>query len=86
MQHPVAEHLGLERIDQRLQPPAAGAHPLCEGGARDGQAGARADAFLVVQRQVVSVLGHQHLAHSGDALVDHVRIDRRLGDGLTSEN
>jgi hypothetical protein len=43
--------------------------------------GAAEDRFLAVQRQVVSVLGHQHLRQQpggGDALVDDVRIDRRL--------
>ncbi|MDB5752600.1 MAG: transposase family protein [Ramlibacter sp.] len=39
------------------------AHPLCEGGARDGQAGSTKDRFLPVQRQVIGMLGHQHLGH-----------------------
>ena len=85
VQHALAQYLGLERIDQRLQPHAAGAHPLRQGGARDSQTCACKDAFLAVQRQVVSVLGHQHLgqqARSRDAFVDHMRGNRRLGDGL----
>jgi hypothetical protein len=56
MQHSVVEYLGLERIDQRLQSHAAGAHPLSQGRSRDGQASASEDRFLAVQRQVIGVL------------------------------
>ena len=45
---------------QRLQPHAAGADPLRQGGAGDGQIGAAKDALLPVQRQMIGVLGHQH--------------------------
>ena len=85
VQYAVAEYLGLERIDQRLQSHAAGTDPLRQGGARDGQTGTRIDAFLAVQGKVVGVLGYQHLgqqAGGGDAFVDHMRLDGCLGDGF----
>ena len=85
VQHTAAEYLGLERIDQRLQPHPAGANPLRQSRARNGQTGAGKDGFLPVQRQVVGVLGHQHLgqqAAGGNALVDHMSSHRHLGDAL----
>ena len=72
VQYAVAEALGFERIDQRLQPHAAGADPVRQCGAGNGQADARIDAFLAEQRQVVGILGHQHLcqqARGVDAFV-----------------
>ena len=81
VQHAVAEYLGLQSIDQRLQPHAAGADPLRQGGAGDGQTGAAKDALLPVQRQMIGVLGHQHLGQQTggrDTFVDHMRVDRCL--------
>ena len=47
--YPVAEDLGLQGIDQRLQPHPAGPHPLRQRRTGDGQAGAPEDRFLPVQ-------------------------------------
>jgi len=61
VQHVVLQECCRQRVDQRLQLRATFAHPLRQGRARDGQAGALEDAFLPVQRQVVEELGDQHL-------------------------
>ena len=62
MQHAVAQHLVLECVHQGLQLHAAGSDPLGQCRARQRHACPRKDAFLPVQRQVVGVLGHQHLS------------------------
>ena len=61
MQHARLEHLALERVHQRLQLHATLANPGTQRGTREGQASAAEDGFLPVQRQVIEVLGHQHL-------------------------
>lgn len=65
---------------------AALTHPLGQRRLRDRQPGPTEDTFLAVQRQMVLVLGHQHLGEQAggrDALVDDVRRHRRLHEGLT---
>lgn len=49
MQHTVLQQLVSHGIHQRLQLHAAGAHPLSECGARDGETSAAEDRFLAVQ-------------------------------------
>ena len=85
MQHDRLEHAGLQRINQWLQLHAANSHPLRQGGAGYWIAGPPKDGFLAVQRQMVSVLGHQHLcqqARCGQALVNDLCGHRRLRQGL----
>ena len=85
VQDAAGEYFGLQRIEQRLQPYAAGADPLRQGRAGNGQTGACKDGFLAEQRQMVGVLGHQHLGQQtrgGDAFVDHMGLDRCLSDGF----
>lgn len=85
VQHTVLEDHGLQGVDQRLQPNSASAHPLRQGGARDSNASPAEDGLLAVQGQMVRELGHQHLgqqARRGYALVDDMRLDLCLGDGL----
>ncbi len=79
------EHLVLQCIDQRLQAHAADADPLRQRGARNRQTRPSKDALLTVERQMICVLGHQHMreqACGGDALVDHMRIHGHLRDRL----
>lgn len=83
----MAQHLGRQCVDERLQLCAAFADPLRERRAGDGQASALEDALLSVERQVIEVLGDQHLGQQpgrGDALVDDVRRDRRLQELLAA--
>jgi hypothetical protein len=71
MQNTVFQQSISQRIHQRLQLHTTGTHPFGQGGARDFQAGTAEHAFLTVQRQMVGILGHQHLgqqASGGDAL------------------
>ncbi len=85
MHHAVLQQLVSHGVHQRLQLHTAGAHPLSERGTRDGETSAAEDRFLAVQRQVIGVLGHQHLRQQpggGDAFVDDVRIDGDLGERL----
>src|SRR5690606_22550673 len=85
MQNAVLQQPAPHRIEQWLQLNAAGAHPLSERRARDGQTGSAEDRLLAVQRKVVGVLGHEHMRQQpgrGDALVDDVRIDGYLGERL----
>ena len=73
MQHRVGQHLGFQRIDQRLQGDAHLADPLGERRLRNRQAGPAKDAFLTIQWQVIQVLGDQHMreqAGGRDTLVD----------------
>ena len=75
----------LQRRGQRRQTHAADADPLRHARARDVHARAGVDLGLPVQRQVVVVLGDDHLcqqARRRDALVDHLRGHRRGLDGL----
>ena len=81
MQHRLAQQLGGQGVHQRLQLHAALAHPLGQRRAGDRVPGTLEDRFLAVQRQVIEVLGHQHLgqqARGGQSLVDDVRRHRRL--------
>jgi hypothetical protein len=61
VQHRSAEQCGLQRVDQRLQLDAAGAHPLRQRGARQAHPRPLEDRLLPVQRQMVGIFGHQHL-------------------------
>lgn len=56
-----------------------------QGRARDREAGTPEDGLQSIQRLVVGVLGHHHMGHEAggrNALVDHVRLDRRLHNRL----
>jgi hypothetical protein len=75
-QNVLAQQLLAHRIDQGLQLHTAFADPLGQRGARKGMSRALEDRLLPVQRQVIQVLGHEHLreqSRRGQALVDHVR-------------
>ena len=66
---------------------AAGADPLRHARARDVHARARVNLGLPVQRQVIVVLGDDHLreqARRGNALVDDLRRQRCGLDGLAA--
>ena len=81
VQHAVLQHLGGQGIDQWLQLHTALADPLRQRRAGDCQSGTFEDRLLPIQRQVIQVLGHQHLGQQPggwNALVDDVRCDRRL--------
>ncbi len=87
MQNTVFQQSISQRIHQRLQLHTTGTHPFGQGGARDFQAGTAEHAFLTVQRQMVGILGHQHLgqqASGGDAFVDHLRWHRCLDQRLAA--
>jgi hypothetical protein len=76
VQHRLLKQFRPHGIDQRLQLHAAAAHPLRQRRPRDRQPGTSKDPFLAIQRQVVGVLGHQHLreqAGRGESFIDHVR-------------
>jgi hypothetical protein len=84
---PTLEHLARQRIHQRLELHAALAQPGRERGSRDHVAGALEDGLLPVQRQMVEVLGHQHLGQQPrrrQPLVDDVRGYRRLDNLLAA--
>ena len=88
MQHAAAQDVGLQRIDQRLQRHPALTHPLAQRRAGEGHPRTSKDRLLAVQRQVVRILGHQHLgqqARRGYPLVNHLRRHRGLGQGLTMQ-
>ena len=73
VQHLALQQLRLHRLDQRLQSGAALTDPGPRRRARDRQSGAAEDRFLAVQRQVIGMLGHEHLREQSrrrDALVD----------------
>jgi hypothetical protein len=83
----MAQHLGGQCIHQRLQLHTALADPLRQRRARNRVSCTLEDGFLAVQRQVIQVLGHQHLGQQpggGQALVDDVRCDRRLNQLLAA--
>lgn len=85
MQDLAVQQFGLERVGQRLEPRAALAHPRRERRAGDRHPGTAKDRFLPIQRQVIGVLGHQHVGQQPrrrDALVDDVRGHRRLHEHL----
>lgn len=87
MQHAVTKHLVLECVHQGLQLHAAGSDPLGQRGARQRHASPGEDALLPVQRHVIGILGHENLsqqARGGDALVDHLRGNRCLNQGLAT--
>lgn len=76
MQHPVLKDLSLHGIDQGLELYATDAHPLRQGGAWDSHTGAPEDAGQAVLRQVVGVIGYQHLrqqAGGGNVFVNDLR-------------
>src|SRR5674476_680776 len=86
MEHRVSEDFSFERIHQRLQLHTTNAHPLRQGRAWQLYTGASKNTFLAVQRQMVAVLGHQHLgqqARSGDAFVNDLRGHWRLDERFT---
>ena len=75
MQHRVGQHLGFQRINQRLQGDAHPAYPLGQGRLRNRQAGSAEDAFLTVQGQMIQILGNQDVGEqtrARDALVDYM--------------
>ncbi len=77
----LGQHCFAQRIDQGLKLHASLTSPLRQCRARDGQAGMAEDLFLSIERQVVGEFGHLHVrqhARSGDALIDHLRRQRRL--------
>ncbi len=52
---------------------------------RNRQTGPAEDAFLAIQRQVIEILGDQHMGEQAggrDALVDHMRRHRCLHQGF----
>lgn len=82
VQHRQAQQVGLHGVDQRLQAHTAHTHPGRQRRARDGQAGALEDGFLAIQRQMVRVLGDEHMGEQAggrQALVDDIRRHRCLG-------
>jgi len=83
MQHRAAQQFVLQRIHQRPQLCPALADPGRQRRPRDRQTGPSEDLLLPIQRQVIGVLGHQHLRQQprrGDALVDHRGRHRRLDE------
>jgi hypothetical protein len=85
MHHVVSKHHFAQSIDQRLQLYAAGADPLRQGRARDGEAGPAKDLFLTVQRQMITVFGDHHVGQQtcrGDTLVDDMCRNRCLDQCL----
>lgn len=71
----------------------SGTYPFDQGGTRDLNAGPGKNLFVVVQRQVVGILGPQHLGQQprgGDAFVDHlcrastVSVPARMSIGSTA--
>ncbi len=61
MDDTMTQHHLAQRINQRLQLNPATADPLGQCGACQGYTGTGIDRFLTVQRQVIGLLGHQHL-------------------------
>ena len=87
MHHRLAQDEVLQRGGKRCQPQPADAHPLGHRRARDVHAAALVDLFLAVQRQVVVVLGDDHLGQQTwgwNALVDDLRGHRRGLDRLAA--
>ncbi|CAG9183956.1 hypothetical protein LMG23992_05116 [Cupriavidus laharis] len=85
VQHALGQYLLLQRVHQRLQVHTADADPGAQRRLRDRQASARVDTFLPIERKMVTELGHQRMrqqAGGGDALVDDVRRNRCLREGL----
>ncbi|SAL88375.1 hypothetical protein AWB68_08755 [Caballeronia choica] len=85
MQYPLLQHFFAKCIDQGLQARATRANPGAERRLRDRQTRPRKDALLSIQRQVIAVLGDQHLSQQAggrDALVDHMRRHRSLHQRL----
>ena len=73
MQYRKPKHFIFQRIDQRLEGYPAFPYPLGQGGLRNGQTGAAEHRFLTVERQMIEVLGNQHLREQSgrrDAFVD----------------
>jgi hypothetical protein len=81
VQHGAGQHFGAQGIDQGLQLHAALPHPLRQRRARNRHACTRKDVLLARQRQMIGVLGHQHMgqqARGRYAFIDHVRGNWRL--------
>ena len=85
VQHREGEEFFLQGVDQRLQPNAHLADPLGQRGLGNGEARPAEDAFLAIERQMILILGHQHLSQQpggGNALVNHVGGHRGLDQGF----
>ncbi|MNC37652.1 hypothetical protein D3C75_862230 [compost metagenome] len=61
MDDSLGQHCLAQYFHERLQLYAGLAHPLRQGGSRDGQAGTAKDLFLPVQWKMVSELGHHYV-------------------------
>jgi len=86
VQHRMGEQFCLERIDQRLELHPTDADPLGQGRAGERHPGPGKDAFLAVERQMVSVFGDQHVGQEAggrEALVDDLSRHRCLNQALT---
>ena len=87
MDHRLLQDELAQRLGNGGQSHAAGAHPLRHARARDVHARARINLGLPVQRQVIVVLGDDHLreqARRGNALVDDLRRQRCGLNGLAA--
>ena len=87
MQHGARQDMPGQRIDQRPQQRRRLADPIGQGRALQLDALAGVDLALAVQRQVVGVLGHQHMGEQprrGAAAADRQARRRGLGDGLAA--
>jgi hypothetical protein len=72
---------------QRLQRHPAGADPFGQGRTGDRDAAARVDRLLPAQRQLIHILGHQHLGQQTgrrDVAIDHRRRHRYHRDRLAA--
>ena len=87
MQHSGAKHEFLLHIEERVQCGPSLARPGGQRRARRVHARAGVDRLLPVVRNVVDEAAHQRVGDepgSGHALVDHLRLDRRLHQDLAA--
>ena len=86
MQRRAAHHVPFERVDQRVEEPGRAPHPIGQRGAGEIDALPGIDARLAIEREVVGVLGHQHMREqpgTGTAALDRHGGHRHLDDALT---
>ena len=84
---PRGHHMAAERLHQRRQQPAAITDPVGQGRAIKLDPLSGIDLRLAVQRQVIGVLGHQHVreqSRSGQAARDRPRGCCHLHDALAA--
>lgn len=85
MQGATAHDVAGERVDQRFEQRCRASYPVGHGGAREVDAFAGIDLRLPVKRQVIGILGDEHVGEepgAGPAALDRHAGQRRLDDAV----